>query len=759
MKKNIYLLLSILSLTAIGKNGIKVLENTGTSVTLEYNFSGFQQQLIQINNLSYAKIYADDCVPVLDKGYPQILRNTAPIAIPFNCIAKLEILAVEHNPIQVLDVAPSKGSLTRNINPDDVPYTFGKVYQVNAFYPSVNAELQSAYQLRHQQGINVSIYPVQVNPVTHQLKSIKKIRIKVYFENIKGAKMALKQPAYTSSEEQVIFENRFINLTTNLNAKSASYTPVNEFGSLLIISHPTFTNAMIPFVDWKTQKGIKTTMVTTAATGTTDVSIKTYIDNYYATNSDLLYVLIVGDHEQVRAFNAGTAGSETKWSDTKYGLISGNDWYPEVMVGRFSGQTVAEITTQVNRTLEYEKTPSIGNWWGKGIGIGSNEGYGIGDDGEPDWMHIRNIGNKLISGAGYNYYHEFYDSTHGGNDAPGDPTSTMVSAAVNSGAGIFLYAGHGSQNSCATSNYGISQINSATNYGKYPFSLQVACNNGTFIGGTCFSEAFVRASGSGTLGPKGAIASCGSSILMAWAEPMQTQDEIGDIISNQYSNNKKYTLGGLFYCGQMSMLDKYPTNTGKEVMETWVMFGDPSCCFRSAQPINITATHANCIDASSTTFSLSAGNNGSAFAALSQNNVLLGASQVNSGSAIINFTQTLNPAQPVLLTITDYNSVAYTQTLSVCMVATGIPNKGSNDYLLVQSLINDGCQLTFKAPGNKTFTYEVSDLQGKLIASKLVSTEDKTYTIDTKQLNKGFYLLSVRNETNSETYNVKLVKP
>ena len=57
---------------------------------------------------------------------------------------------------------------------------------------------------------------------------------------------------------------------------------------------------------------------------------------------------------------------------------------------------------------------------------------------------------------------------------------------------------------------------------------------------------------------------------MAWAEPMQTQDEMADIIAETYPTNKKATLGGLFYNSQMSVLDDYNNSTtAKEVMQTW----------------------------------------------------------------------------------------------------------------------------------------------------------------------------------------------
>jgi gingipain R len=212
----------------------------------------------------------------------------------------------------------------------------------------------------------------------------------------------------------------------------------------------------------------------------------------------------------------------------------------------------------------------------RAIGLGSNEGQGIGHMGEPDWQHLRNIRTDLL-GYGFTQVHEFYDGSQGGADASGNPNSTIINAAVNDGITLFNYTGHGDLNTCITGNYGSSNINSATNAGKYPFVISVACNNGTFTTGTCLAESWQRATHNTLGSPTGSIGVAASSILMAWAPPMATQDEIVDILTEKYPSNQLQTLGGLFYSGQMYMLDSYnSSNTAKEVYETWVFFGDPS---------------------------------------------------------------------------------------------------------------------------------------------------------------------------------------
>lgn len=755
--KNIFSLVFLVnSLFVNAKDGFRVLQSDDHSVTIEYTSDEIIKNSVTINNKHYYQLKSGHTVPVLNEGFPQLLRSSISLALPENCIPKIEILSTDEQNLSDFLIAPSKGSLKRNIDPTQIPYVFGKIYTENKFYPNTPIEFNKAYNLRGQNGISLSVFPVKVNSYTGEAVIYSKLVFKISYLNAKGKKIALHTKSANSIDEKEIFSSRFINWNTN-SAEKMAYTQLSEYGEMLIIAHPTFSNEMQPFVDWKNQKGIKTNMVTTALTGTTGPAVKTYIQNYYNANPNLLYVLLVGDHQQINAYNAGPAGSETKWSDTYYALLNGNDHYPELMMGRFSASTNSDVATMVERTLEYEKNPTGGEWLTQALGIGSNEGYGIGDENEADWVHLRKIGNKLVT-DGYSFFHEFYDSTHAGNDAPGNPSASAVSSTVNSGVSLFMYCGHGSQNGCATSNYNISNVNTSTNNGKYPFSLQVACNNGTFHNGTCFCEAFMRARNQN--GPTGAINTCGSTILMAWAEPMDTQDEIGDILSNQYNLNKKYTTGGLFYNGQMHMLDMYPTAQGEEVMETWLMFGDPSCMIRNRSFSNIAATHDNCITPGSNSVNVFTNLGEGKYISISQNNILLGGAQATGGNQAITLTQTFTPSNNLQVTITEFNKVPFISVLPVCQLSGISKSKNIESEIYAETLFSNEITIHIKKNIAEPVNVEIYDLQGKIIIEKSLpnnSTEIK-YKLNANQLQTGVYLLKLKKINGELFYSQKLIK-
>ena len=111
------------------------------------------------------------------------------------------------------------------------------------------------------------------------------------------------------------------------------------------------------------------------------------------------------------------------------------------------------------------------------------------------------------------------------------------------------YCGHGSQTSWGSTGFSNTHVNALTNDGLLPFITSVACNNGTFTGGTCFAEAWLRAQHNGQ--PTGAIATYMSYISQSWAPPMYAEDEAVDLLIA----DEKRTIGGLWFNGSCEMID------------------------------------------------------------------------------------------------------------------------------------------------------------------------------------------------------------
>jgi len=731
IKKTTLLLVILLSIASANAQNIKLSLNKDNTVVVIHTETAVAADQV-VDGLSYKDFGTS--ILTMQKGAPALPAHSASVLLNAGGKVTLEVGYDSFEEYSNVNILPSKGSLTRNINTADVAFESGPAYSQDAFYPGALAQMGSPYTFRDTRGVTVSFYPYQYNPVTKKLRVYKNITAKVVAQG----------PARAGAASNIVFakiyRDFYINANAAGNARNGSHQA--QPGEMLIIAPDEYAETIAPLAEWKIQSGLKTTVAMLSETGGTPEDIKAFIADFYAENPNLTYVLLVGDHENLPCYTYGlTDALEELWSDSYYGQLDGDDFYPEVLVGRFSG-SVAGVANMVNRTLEYETAPLEGNWMTRFVGIGSNEGDGYGDDGEPDWQHLRNIGDKLLS-YGYTQAYELFDGSHGGNDFDDSPLTYMLSDAVNDGVGLINYTGHGAKEVFATTGFTNGNIDDLFNSSKYPFIISVACNNGTFTNGTSICEQWVNAQNFDL--PTGAVAACGSSILMAWAEPMQTQDEMTELITGNSPDNVKQALGDLFYSGQVSMLQTYGESaTALQVMQTWVFFGDPSVIYRNAPNQALVVQHDAQISNSATTVTVSSGVEGATIA-ITQNGIIIGTAIIVNGQAVVQLTD-FDPLLPLTVTATMQNYTPYQGTIGTVLGADGFALSGMRLYPNPV-----GTQLTVNHNLNGTAAnYTVYDVTGKRIFMADVPAGN-SFSVDTSRYASGVYLLTVQSEAGKYT--------
>ncbi|HYV91422.1 MAG TPA: C25 family cysteine peptidase [Chitinophagales bacterium] len=632
-----------------------LLSDDGTSTTIQFSFGAMKQHPVTTPQGDAVTISIDDGTPMLKAGYPDLPKIATSIIIPDDKDMEVTVTNSHYTDYSNINVAPSKGTLVRTIDPSSVAYTYNSdVYGQDVFFPKNLAGLRDPFILRDFRGQTVLVYPFQYNAATKTLRVYSDITVKVSPKNSGSATNVFvrnKPFDKVQTEFSNIYQHQFLNYTNT----TSRYTPLDDHGNMLIISYSSFMDEMQPFVDWKNQEGLRTEMVDVSTIGNDATSIKNYVTDYYNTHG-LTFLLLVGDAAQVATSSTGAGDS-----DNEYGYISGNDHYQEFFVGRFSATTEDQVTTQVNRTLEYEKNPVIDDSYSHGVGIASNLGQGIGDDGEADYEHEHNIRTQLL-GYTYTDIQELYDGNHsdlGGNDANGDPTSTSLANLVNAGTGLINYTGHGSETSIVTTGFDNTDVNNLTNTHHWPFVWIVGCVTGDFNGITCFAESWARATYNGE--PTGSIANFMSTINQYWAEPMEMQDEGNIILVEAESNNIKRTFGGLSINGCFSMNDDYGSS-GYDMTDTWTIFGDPSVMVRTAEPMTMTVTHDPEVLLGSNQFTVYCDDDG-ALVSITNSDTILGTGNSSGGFATIQFANALANIDSVLITVTAFNKVPYIATI------------------------------------------------------------------------------------------------
>ena len=656
MKKTLSLLLALLfvgSAFAQKAPTTKLVSNSEEQIVVNVQMNGFATNRVMTPQGEQFIVSVPGMVSALEAGAPDLPMFAIPAIIGDRAEMTVNVIDAQYTDYTDMDIAPSKGNFSRQINPDDVPYTYGPMYEENAFFPATQAYLEAPYILRDFRGQNIMVRPFAYNAQTRTLRVYDNLTIEMKKVSDNGVNQKLSRKSNTikvDPEMKQAYSRRFINFGQG----TAKYTFIEDRGSMIVICPDQYMNAMQPYVDWKNQSGRPTTMVSLSeAGGNNDTQIKAYIQNLYE-QSDLEFILLVGDYNDLtpHSMNGGR-------SDNWFGQLEGSDYYIEAFTGRFSVQSETDVQTHVNKVIHYERDMTEEDTWlSNGIGIGANEGAGSGHmGGEADYVHVNFIRDTLLHYT-YTNVSQQYSGVGSGTNA------NAISTDVNNGASIINYCNHGSQTSWAVANYSNSNVNALVNDNKLPFVWSVACNNGEF-NGTCFGEAWLRATNNTTGEPTGAIGGMFSWISQPWTPPMTGQDEMVDILTEWINTDLfNHTFGSASLNGNMKILDAHPSDAGN-THNTWILFGDPSLMVRTAAPasMNVTLNPAVLMIGMST-LEVNAENTPFGIATLSNAEGVIASAYIVDGVANLEFNA-LSAVETLTLTVMGYNKVTEVMTFDV----------------------------------------------------------------------------------------------
>lgn len=622
-----------------------LVSSTENEIVVDVRVGGYFANTVSTPEGKQIVVSGTDMAAMLVKGAPDLPMYPIPMIIGDRAEMEVSVVKSEYVDIQGVEVAPSKGNFSRQINPNDVAFEYGEMYQQDAFYPATQASLEAPYILRDFRGQNMMVYPYAYNPVTNTLRVYTHLVIeaKKVSDNGENQKVTRRSNTIKAAPEMIAsYEHRFINYSS-----AAKYDFIIDEGEMLIVCVDDYMEALEPLVEWKNMSGRPTTMVPSSETGTL-TDLKAYVQAYYDENPDFTYLLLVGEHENLPA--SPLSGGR---SDNHYGMLEGNDFYEEVLVGRLPVKDLEDAEHQVQKIIYYERDmDQTATWATRAVGIGADEGAG--HYGEPDYVHMDYIRDTLMHYT-YTEVSQHYAFVNG-------PTAANMIADFNQGATVANYCNHGSPTSWAVADFSNSHVHQLTNDNKLPFIWSVACNNGEFQYDECFGEAWMRAKNASTGEPTGAIGGMFSWISQPWVPPMYGQDEMNAILT-EWRDGYKHTLGGVSVNGNQFVLDMSPEDAGA-THNTWILFGDPSMMVRTDVPqdMNVTCGPSTLlIGMSHLTVNADAD---FGIATLTMNDEVLASAYVENGVAELNF-EPLAEVGDATLVVVGYNRVTTVMNVAV----------------------------------------------------------------------------------------------
>ena len=354
-------------------------------------------------------------------------------------------------------------------------------------------------------------------------------------------------------------------------------SPTNA-ADYVIITHDEFYESMLPLASHRQGQGlqVKTVRVTDIYDefnyGLFDPqAIRDFLSHaYHHWAVAPLYVLLVGDANLDFKDNFGTGRlnyvpthlfetwpvGETP-NDNWFVCVSGDDILPDMFIGRISAQRSEDVDAIVEKIINYEQNPSLGDW--------KQSTLFVADDDQTDFETISQHLIALLPEG-----HRAQRVYARGYQAPSDPTADIVGR-VNDGALLVNYVGHGFTDRWGTWAGGRifdrSHVASLSNGGKLPFLTTATCLNGFFphpLEDYSLAEEFLRVEG------KGAIAAWSPTGL---GFPSQHRLLFEELLTAIFEEDNRL-LGPATTAAKISA---YAQNSGLgELVETFVLFGDPA---------------------------------------------------------------------------------------------------------------------------------------------------------------------------------------
>lgn len=573
----------------------------------------------------------------LEIGNPQLPSYKQLIEVPKNAnyqivVKKMHFVVYDLDQYNVkAPLFPSQESMEKRV---DAPIRFDinkSTYSSDAFYSEPLHTIEYLGEMRGQHIARLSLSPVEYNPVKNQIKLYDELEIEVVFNQLVEGIPSEKTKSYAPAFQHI---NQYL---LNSQKTNSALTPV--LGAqyplkYVIVSDSSFRSSLQPFIKWKEKQGYKIIEAYTSdtAVGNTNSSIKNYLQGLYYAGTALdpapSYVLFVGDVTQIPKY----PGIVSSWAADLYYCEFTNDYFPEMMYGRFSANDTSELIPQIEKTIEYEKylmaNPS---YLDTSILISGSDAshattYGDGQINYGTANYFNSINN--IYCKSYLYVNQSYNK------------DLEIRQNADSGAAFINYTAHGKVSGWYDPQFYTSHVSNMTNKGKYPLMVGNACLTNKFDGpSTCFGEALLRAKN------KGAIGYIGASENTLWDEDYYWAVGYGNISSNPTYTTTTSGLYDLIFHTHGEAYSQWAINSyhyiqagnmavtrgGSNVRRYWELYhlmGDPSLMPYLKVPSTISATYSPLIPIGVTDFTVNT--EPYALVAISQNDSLISSNYADS---------------------------------------------------------------------------------------------------------------------------------
>jgi len=386
---------------------------------------------------------------------------------------------------------------------------------------------------------------------------------------------------------------------------TAAKTGAGPRGSYVVISAPEYASAAATLAAWKRRKGFPTAVALTSEIGTANSAIKAWLQDAYDTWPDPpAYVVLLGDIDDIPGWSIAQ-----NLTDQPYACLDGDDWLPDLCLGRLSVENAYQAETVVAKTVGYERSPDLADpgWFTRSLMVAAN------------YPAVTPVGTIMWCGRQLEKLHfdpaaaVLYDPY----EFPPNPDhrvwdgGELITGYLEAGVSIVAYRGWA---------YGVfgwqppefttTDIPGVENGAKLPVVLSFVCDTANFSHEeACMGEVFLR-QGTPTT-PKGAVAFIGNTEF--WSHT-RFNDALALAFFERVIDPGITDLGGWILAGKLRLMDYFPlemevANETEESVEFYFniynLLGDPELGFWKQTPTALTVSHPAALAAGANLLELS----------------------------------------------------------------------------------------------------------------------------------------------------------
>ncbi len=586
---------------------VLVLDSDGSWTVLDVKVRAVDEEETPAGGQVFQRLSIAGRETTLEVGKPQLPAIRELVAIPDGATVTASVVDSSFTTTRDYHVFPVQepevdGQPTPGFTIDS------EFYSIDAFYPRDLLEVDEPGIWRDITVAGVQINPVQFNPATGELRVYDRVRIRLDYA---GGSVAPKKvaPAFARMYQSAILNYDSLDVNVDYGSYEDQVgthdaaaalpeveglgldgTPYDSSVKLLSLRHESCSDfsTLLPLLEWHKSEGLPYISAVYHSTPTAS-SLKSTIASYYDDYPELEYVLLVGDTAYL-PWQQSWGPNDTP-GDHWYACITGGatpDLYADVGLGRLSVTSDAQLQQQVDKILDYAKSPPAGSWVNRAILMAHKEAAPGKYQGCCEDIRTATYSDSFTFWTDYGAA-----AAQGGDDA----TNADVTADLNSGVGILNYRGHGGDGdpygppygefwgtnwNTSFEEYTVTDAHGLTNGDNAPVVFSISCTNAWLdAANEVLGEAFVRDSDS-------AVAFLGASRPSYTTPNHEFDKNLFDAIGNEHITR----LGWILNDANAELVAAY--GSGSYYMDNVRMYlwlGDPALDLWTSSPQSLVVDH------------------------------------------------------------------------------------------------------------------------------------------------------------------------